>query len=217
MGGRVDRQNFLTAVRVACEIAQILDEHGVRKRGIIRIDSAEHGVDRWRKNPVENTKLIAETFREAGKIAGGTNQRLAAEGEICWAGMHSWKDMLDLLEAVDMPGVVGFQADLAHTYLYLMGYNAPEHVLLQRGYSDAEFWPAYQHLVSKLGPWTIDFHVAQNDGTVKGAGTHDKTGRHCMPDDPSGKLDIVRCARLWIEHLQRNGFTHICWDVLLET
>jgi hypothetical protein len=46
-------------------------------------------------------------------------ERLAAEGEICWAGMHSWKNMLDLLNEVGMPETVGFQADQAHTYLYL--------------------------------------------------------------------------------------------------
>ncbi len=86
--------------------------------------------------PQANTSEIAETFREAAKIAADHGERLAAEGEICWAGMHSWKDMLDLLEAVGMPETVGFQADLAHTYLYLLGYNAPEHALLKEGYSD---------------------------------------------------------------------------------
>ena len=35
-------------------------------------------------------------------------------------------------------------------------------------------------MTDALRPWTIDFHVAQNDGTVKGLGYHDKTGRHCM-------------------------------------
>ena len=45
-----------------------------------------------------------------------------------------------------------------------------------------------------LRPWTIDFHVAQNDATVKGSGSHDKTGRHCLPNDPNGKMDIVRVA-----------------------
>ncbi len=34
-----------------------------------------------------------------------------------------------------MPEVVGFQADLAHTYLYLLGYNAEEHALLKPGYT----------------------------------------------------------------------------------
>jgi hypothetical protein len=75
-----------------------------------------------------------------------------------------------------MPEALGFQADLAHTYLYLLGYNAPEHALVKPGYSEAEFWLAYESMVAKLRPWTIDFHVAQNDGQVHGAGAHDKTG-----------------------------------------
>ena len=49
--------------------------------------------------------------------------------------MHSWRDVLDLLEAVGQPQTVGFQADLAHTYLYLMGYNAAEYALLDKNYS----------------------------------------------------------------------------------
>ena len=53
-------------------------------------------------------------------------------------------------------------------------------------------------MTAALRPWTIDFHVAQNDATVKGSGSHDKTGRHCLPDDPNGKLDIVRDAGLWL-------------------
>ena len=32
------------------------------------------------------------------------------EGEICWAGMHSWKDMLDLLEGVGMPETLRFSS-----------------------------------------------------------------------------------------------------------
>jgi hypothetical protein len=85
----------------------------------------------------------------------------SAEGEICWGGMHSWKAMLDTLEATGMPETVGFQADLAHTFLYLMGYNAPEAALFKEGYNDEEFWPAYKTLTNALRPWTFDFHVAQ--------------------------------------------------------
>ena len=51
-------------------------------------------------------------------------------------------------------------------------------------------------MTDTLRPWTIDFHVAQNDGTVKGMGYHDKTGRHCMVTDPNGKLDIAKHAGL---------------------
>ncbi len=212
MGDDEQQAKFLLAVEKACRIAKVFNEHGVREYGVIRIDSAEHGVEAWRQDPEANTARIADTFRKAGKIAADHGERLAAEGEICWAGMHSWRDMLNLLEAVDMPGTVGFQADLAHTYLYLMGYNAPEHAFLQDGYSDDEFWPAYEKMTSLLRPWTIDFHVAQNDGEVKGAGSHDKTGKHCPADDPNGKLDIVKCSGYWLEGAKERGIEHICWD-----
>lgn len=212
MGDAEAREKFLSAVRMACRIAGIFNEHGVRKGGVIRIDSAEFGVEKWREDAKANTAKIAETFREAAKIAADHGERLAAEGEICWAGMHSWKDMLDLLEEVGMPETLGFQADLAHTYLYLMGYNASEHALLQEGYGDDEFYAAYEQMTDKLRPWTIDFHVAQNDGEVHGAGSHDKTGKHCPADDPNGKLDIVKCAGYWLKDAPDRGIQHICWD-----
>ncbi len=212
MGSAEQREKFFRAVKMACRIAKIFNQHGVRKYGVIRIDSAEFGVNQWRENPGANTAKIAETFREAGRIAEQAGERLAAEGEICWAGMHSWRDMLDLLEAVGMPKTVGFQADLAHTYLYLLGYNAPEHALVREGYTDAEFWPAYEQMTDRLRPWTIDFHVAQNDGHVHGAGSHDKTGKHCPADDPEGKLDIVKCAGYWLKDAAARGIQHICWD-----
>ena len=66
-----------------------------------------------------------------------------------------------------------------------------------------------------LRPWTIDFHVAQNDGTVKGEGSHDKTGRHCPPNDPNGRMEIVKVAGLWMRDgsgVPTHAFEHICWD-----
>jgi hypothetical protein len=210
-GSADDRRNFVLAVEKACRIADILKRHGVRQSGIIRIDSAGGPAD-WAKDPVANTNKIAETFRVAGQVAAQHGERLAAEGEICWGGMHSWQAMLDTLEATAMPETVGFQADLAHTYLYLLGYNAPKAALLQEGYSDAEFWAAYQTMTDALRPWTIDFHVAQNDGSVHGTGSHDKTGRHCLANDPNGKLDIARCATYWLKDHAARGIQHICWD-----
>ncbi len=210
-GSAEDRKNFLLAVEKSCRIAQILNDHGVRSYGAIRIDSAGSPSE-WGKDPVANTKLIAETFRAAGEIAADHGERLVAEGEVCWGGMHSWKDMLDTLEATGMPEVVGFQSDLAHTYLYLLGINAPEHAVLQSDYSEDEFWSAYEEMTDKLRPWTFDFHVAQNDGTVHGTGSHDKTGRHCPADDPNGKLDITRCSEFWLKDCSQRGMEHICWD-----
>jgi hypothetical protein len=204
-------------VRKACAIGQKLRDLGIRKYGVVRIDSAE-GPAAWSVNPAESTRAIAETFREACTIAEGYGERLAAEGEICWGGMHGWKHMVDLLEQVGRPETLGFQADMAHTMLYTLGYNSPESRVLPEGYdwSDAGVLKdALRQVADALRPWTIDFHVAQNDGTVKGSGSHDKTGRHCPPDDPKGKMNIVEIAGLWMR--VENGaptraYEHICWD-----
>lgn len=107
---------------------------------------------------------------------------------------------------------------MSHTLLYLMGYNAPEDRLLPEDFDwndEATFDAAYKTLTDALRPWTIDFHVAQNDGTVHGTGSHDKTGRHCLPKDPNGKLDIVKRAGFWLRDENGNPtkkFQHICWD-----
>jgi sugar phosphate isomerase/epimerase len=212
MGDDEQQAKFLKAIEASCRIAKVWNDHGVRSYGLIRIDSAEFGVERWREDPATHTARIADTFRKAGRIAADHGERLAMEGEICWAGMHSWKDVLNLLKAVDMPGTVGFQADLAHSYLYLMGYNAPEHALVAPDHDDAAFWSAYETMTDALRPWTIDFHVAQNDGEVHGSGTHEKTGKHCPADAPNGKLDIVRCAQYWLKGAAERGIEHICWD-----
>lgn len=217
MGTRDERKQFIDMVRKSCRILGRLKELGVRSYGVVRIDSAA-GVEEWAKDPVGNTKIIAETFREACKIAEDHGERLAAEGEICWGGMHSWKSMVELLEAVDKPDIIGFQADMAHTLLYAMGYNAPEARILPENYdwSDGgQLDDALRTITDALRPWTIDFHVAQNDGTVHGTGSHDKTGRHCMVKDPNGRLDITRHAGYWLrdgEGKLTNAVKHICWD-----
>jgi hypothetical protein len=184
---------------------------------VVRIDSSG-GVADWAKDPAGNTALIVDTFSKACDVAEGYGEWLAAEGEICWGGMHSWRAMVDVLEGVNRPKTLGFQADMAHTLLYLLGYNAPEARLVPEAFqwSDtATFRAAYAQLAAALRPWTIDFHVAQNDATVKGQGTHDKTGRHCLPDDPNGKLDITWCAGQWLRDEAgepTRTIRHLCWD-----
>jgi hypothetical protein len=225
MGSEEERGRFLTQVRKACSIGKQLKDLGIRKSGIVRIDSAT-GVDEWSKDPAANTGKIARTFREAGHIAESFGERLAAEGEICWGGMHSWRRNVELLELVGMPKTVGFQADMAHTMLFTMGYNAPEDRMLpaEFDWKDHEtLAAAYREMARALRPWTFDFHVAQNDGTVKGEGSHDKTGKHCQATDPNGKLDIVRDAGAWMRSdpgesgrgdngQPTRAFSHICWD-----
>jgi sugar phosphate isomerase/epimerase len=217
MGGEAERGKFLTQVKKACKIGKQLRDLGIRPSGVVRVDSAV-GVSDWVKDPEANTKRIAATFREACDIAEGFGERLAAEGEICWGGMHSWRRMVELLEMVDRPKTLGFQADMAHTMLFTMGYNAPEDSLLPENFdfsSQKVLEEAYFKVARALRPWTIDFHVAQNDGTVKGSGAHDKTGKHCQPFDRNGKLDIVRDAGAWLrddDGKLTHAAQHICWD-----
>jgi sugar phosphate isomerase/epimerase len=217
MGSAEEQNKFLIQVRKACAIGRTLRDLGIRRYGVVRIDSACSPRE-WARDPVRNTERIADTFRKACSIAEDYGERLAAEGEICWGGMHSWKRMLELLESVDRPQTLGFQADMAHTLLYALGYNAPEDRLLPDNFD----WSQHDALIEALGsvtrslrPWTIDFHVAQNDGSVKGSGSHDKTGRHCPATDPNGKIDIERVAGLWMRDeagKPTRAFQHICWD-----
>lgn len=216
MGSADERKRFLQQVQKACHIGAELRGIGIRSYGVIRIDSAVSTAE-WSKAPEENTRRIAETFREACEIAEGHGEQLAAEGEICWGAMHSWRRMVQLLELVNRPDILGFQADMAHTLLYVMGYNAPEDRLLNAyDWNDnAQVHAALKQVASALRPWTIDFHVAQNDGSVHGEGSHDKTGRHCLPNSAAGKLDLVRDSGLWLRNDDgqlTKRCKHICWD-----
>src|SRR5437868_6026212 len=217
MGGEADRKKFTDQVRKGCRIAKRLRELGARPYGVVRIDSA-CGADEWLKDPEGNQKRIAETFRHACDIAADHGERLAAEGEICWGGMHSWKRMVQLLELTDRPGTLGFQADMAHTLLYTLGYNAPADRILPENWNwsdPAKLDSALAALTAALRPWTLDFHVAQNDATVKGSGTHDKTGHHCLPADPNGKVKIAHHPGFWVRNEDRNltkAIRHIWLD-----
>ena len=217
MGSKEERKRFVSVVEKACRIGQQLSAMGLRPSGVVRIDTAA-GVHEWAADPDGNQRKNAETFKEACDVAESYGERLAAEGEICWGGMHSWKHMIDLLERVNRPKTLGFQADMAHTLLYAMGYNAPEDRLLPEGYDwydQTVLDEALRKVTDALRPWTIDFHVAQNDATVKGSGSHDKTGRHCMARDPNGKLDITRHAGFWLRDAEgrlTKVTRHICWD-----
>ena len=217
MGTCEEREKFVGQVAKACRIAKRLRELGVRPYGVVRIDSAA-AVGDWDKNPDPNTQLVAHTFKESAKVAEEHGEKLAAEGEICWGGMHSWREMVRLLEMVNRPDVVGFQADMAHTLLYTLGYNREEDRILPEGYDwqdKSVLDDALKTLTAALRPWTLDFHVAQNDATVKGSGSHDNTGRHCLADDPNGKLDIPHAAGFWLRD-DKGALTkklrHICWD-----
>jgi hypothetical protein len=217
MGDAEERQRFLSQVKKASAIGQQMRQLGIRPTGGIRIDSST-SVEAWDQDPEGNTKKIAETFREAGSIAQSFGEFVVIEGEICWGGMHSWRENVRLLETVGMPGMVGYQADMAHSMLFVLGANAEKDRILPKDFAwsdKAALDAAYKQVADALRPWTLDFHVAQNDGTVFGSGDHEKTGRHCLVTDPNGRLDITKHAGYWLR--DDNGeltktMRHICWD-----
>lgn len=217
MGGAEERGRFLSQVKKACSIGQQMREMGIRPTGGVRVDSSV-GVEAWDEDPEANTKLIAETFREAGRIAKDHGEIIVIEGEICWGGMHSWRENVNLLEMVGMPGTVGYQADMAHSMLFVLGANAEKDRILPADFewSDTKALDAaYKQVADALRPWTLDFHVAQNDGTTFGSGSHEKTGRHCQIDDPNGRLDVTKHAGYWLRDDAGNltkTMRHICWD-----
>ena len=173
----------------------------------------------WAKDPAGNTKKIAETFRQAADIAEDHGERLAAEGEICWGGMHSVKRNVELLEMVDRPQTVGFQADMAHTLLFTMGYNAPEDRILPgelRLDGPEALDEALKKMTRALRPWTIDFHVAQNDAHGQGL----RLARQDRPPLPAARSQrqarhrrstpATGCATTTASSTRK--FQHICWD-----
>ena len=154
MGDDAEREKFLTQVRKGCRIAKAFREIGIRPYGIVRIDTATSPTD-WAVDPEKSQQRLADTFSQACDIAEEYGERLAAEGEICWGGMHSWRVMVDLLNRVNRPQTLGFQADMAHTLLYLLGYNGPEDAILPDGFdwkSKATKAEALQHLTSAFDP-----------------------------------------------------------------
>ena len=220
IGGEEDRKRFVAQVGKACRIGKKLRDLGARPYGVVRIDTACSVTD-WAQDAEGNQRKIVETFSEACKVAESLGERLAAEGEICWGGLHSCKKTLEILEIVERltrSRTLGFQADMAHTLLYILGYNAPEDAMLPPDWDWSDphrLNEAMKALTHALRPWTIDFHVAQNDATVHGSGTHDKTGHHCLPNDPNGKLTIPHHAGYWLhgdDGLLTKAFRHICWD-----
>src|SRR5919198_553576 len=75
MGTDEDRRNFPTRVRKAGAIGRRRRYLGIRRYGIVRIDSAASPGD-WAKDPERNTKRIADTFRQACDIAESSGERL---------------------------------------------------------------------------------------------------------------------------------------------
>ena len=217
MGSDEERGRFLSQVRKACAIGQKLRKLGIRKYGVVRIDSAEgppHGLKSGRKHKTDCRDFSRGMHHCRRHTASGSPQRERSAGAECtagstWSNCWRWSIARRLLASRQIwltRCFIRWAITRLRAGFFPQDYDWSDSTVLTN---------ALRQVANALRPWTIDFHVAQNDGTVKGSGSHDKTGRHCPPDDPNGKMDIVEVAGLWMRNQDGSptrAYEHICWD-----
>ena len=91
MGDAEARQKFVTAVEKACRIAKVFNEHGVRKYGVIRIDSASGpsglGEPTRRATPKSSPRRSAKRPRSPKPTtASGWPPKAKSAGPACTPG-----------------------------------------------------------------------------------------------------------------------------------
>ena len=154
MGDAKQRENYLTAIRKACRIAKFLRELGIRPYGIVRIDSASSRPTGRKTRKATRRRSPRPSNRPRRSPAISANSWLP-RARSAGAGCTRGGPMVDLLERVNEPETVGFQADMAHTLLYTLGENAPEDRILPAGYDwkdRAVLDAALKKLTAALGP-----------------------------------------------------------------
>ncbi len=90
MGSEEERGRFLTQVKKACAIGRKLHELGIRKSGVVRIDSAT-GVDEWaegsgREHKENCARLFAKPATLPKALASASPLKARSAGAACTAG-----------------------------------------------------------------------------------------------------------------------------------
>ena len=96
MGSDDERQKFLTQVRKGCHIASSSANWAF---GLTAWCGSTRpvGVGDWAGRSASEQPPHRRHVSPGCTIAEDFGERLAAEGEICWGGMHSWRRMVQLL------------------------------------------------------------------------------------------------------------------------
>ena len=195
------RKNFLEQVRKGCRIAKSFASWASARTASSGSTRPAASAD-WAKDPEATRRRSPRLSSRPPTIAKDHGERLAAEGEICWGGMHSWRTMVDLLERVGEPEDLGFQADMAHTLLYTLGENAPEDRILPEGLrlerqadprrspENADRTRCAPGRSTSTSPRTTPPSSARARTTTPAA--------IAWPTDPNGKLDIPHHAGFWL-------------------
>ena len=167
-----ERKAFLTQVRKACAIGRKLRDLGIRQYGVIRIDSAASPAD-WAKDPgrqheedrrdVPRRRRHRRGLRRAARRRRGDLLGRHAQLEAQRRAARSWSDRPKTRR---LPGRHGAHAALHAGLQRARGSRScPEDF----DWSDrTTLDDALQKMTRALRPWTIDFHVAQNDAHGQG-------------------------------------------------
>ena len=207
-----------TQVRKACVIGKQMRDLGIRPTGGVRIDSST-GVEALGQGPRGQHQADRRDLprgrqdragprrvpRRRGRDLLGRHAFLAREREAARDGRHARRRRL--------PGRHGALDAVRARRQCREG--PPPARRITTGRTRPRSTPPTSKVADALRPWTLDFHVAQNDGTTFGSGDHEKTGRHCQVDDPNGRLDVVKHAGYWLRDDKGNltkTMRHICWD-----
>ena len=185
-GGRADQVPQAGPLRVAGS-RQKLRELGVRPYGVVRFDSAtgvgglvgrsrrviRPGSPRPSSRPARSPATTASGSPPRGKSAGAGCTR----GDRWSTSSNGWAS----------PRPSDFRPTWRIPCSTPWARTPPTDRILPDKFDwkdRATLDSALRTLTTALRPWTIDFHVAQNDATVFGSGSHDHTGSALPGDRP---------------------------------
>ncbi|MFN8391802.1 MAG: hypothetical protein U0136_16050 [Bdellovibrionota bacterium] len=228
MGTPVQRAAFVKSFNDALLFGAKLVELGVRDAGdgVFRLDTSCSPQD-FADGGENAFEQIVDTVSACVAAAHALREFVALEQEVCWGGLDNATRTIQLIDRCcevfggDAP--IGLQGDLSHLMGDLLGvdrvlgYNT-DTAKLPEGFKfdDAEtLESAWGDLAEALATYLVDFHAAQNNGTVHGSGSHAATMKHCLPFAADGVIDHKAVAPLWLideDGEARTGITGLTWD-----
>ena len=188
MGSGAERKQFVEQVHKACKIAREAAPARARGRTAWSASTRPAGPGDWAKDPERQPEEDRRDLppgrrrrrgprraaRRRGRDLLGRHALVAADGAAPRDGRAARDRRL--------PGRHGAHAALHDGLQRARGRDPARRITTGR--TRASSTRRCKKLTAALRPWTIDFHVAQNNATVHGTGSHDKTGRHCLRHRP---------------------------------
>ena len=219
MGDDDERQQFVDAgpegLRDRQEAARHRHPHVRRRPDRLRREPGGVGEGSRTATRRRSPRPSARRATSPKSSASGSPPKARSAGAACTAG----SGIVELLELVDRPKTLGFQADMAHTLLFTLGYNAPEDRLLPEDFD----WTSAD---------ALDEALQDDDATRCGRGRSISTSRRTTRPsrDPARttRPAVTACRTIrtasWTSPATpasgcatttaqpTRAFQHICWD-----